>query len=138
MSAELGPSAGAAEPPPNRERRRIVVTGVVQGVGFRPFVYALTRELGLCGSVGNTSAGVVAEVEGPPAAIADFLRRVGTEAPPLAMVESITSEPIPVRGGTEFMIADSAAGIGRTMVSPDVATCAECLADLSDPAGRRY
>ncbi|MBA3277194.1 MAG: carbamoyltransferase HypF [Geodermatophilaceae bacterium] len=122
----------------NRERHRVTVTGVVQGVGFRPFVYALGRELALSGSVGNTSAGVVAEVEGAPAAIAAFLRRVGTDAPPLAVVESVASVPIPVRGGTEFVIEDSAAGRGRTMVSPDVATCAECRIDLNDPASRRH
>ncbi|MGI8721537.1 MAG: carbamoyltransferase HypF, partial [Geodermatophilaceae bacterium] len=139
MGAQAEASAArAADPASDRERRRIVVRGVVQGVGFRPFVYALARELGLCGSVGNTSAGVVAEVEGPPAGIADFVRRVGTDAPPLAVVEAIASAPMPVRGGTEFLIEASAAGLGRTMVSPDVATCAECLTDLTDPAGRRH
>ena len=137
----VGAGTAAAAPArsyPGRERWRIAVTGVVQGVGYRPFVYALARELALCGTVGNTSAGVVAEIEGPPAAIAEFLRRVGTDAPPLAVVESVESASLPVRGGTEFVIEDSAAGGGATMVSPDVATCAECLADLADPAGRRY
>jgi len=123
---------------PGRERRRITVTGVVQGVGFRPFTYALARELGLSGSVGNTSAGVVVQVEGDPTDIATFLRRLASQTPPLAIVESITFDTIPARGGTEFIIEDSVAGIGRTMVSPDVATCAECRSDLTGPAGRRH
>ncbi|WP_202868042.1 acylphosphatase [Kribbella sindirgiensis] len=121
-----------------RVRSRALVTGVVQGVGFRPFVYALARELGLSGQVGNTAAGVVAEVEGPAAAVAAFGERVLTDAPPLAAVASVTLESLPVLGGTEFAISASTAGAGRTLVSPDVATCADCLAEFADPSDRRY
>ncbi|TCC28300.1 carbamoyltransferase HypF [Kribbella speibonae] len=121
-----------------RVRSRALVTGVVQGVGFRPFVYALARELGLSGQVGNTAGGVVAEVEGPAAAVAAFGDRVLTDAPPLAVVASVTLESLPVVGGTEFAISDSTAGAGRTLVSPDVATCADCLAEFADPSDRRY
>lgn len=124
--------------PPDRERCRVEIRGVVQGVGFRPFVYALARELALSGSVGNTPSGVVAEVEGAPCAVADFIRRASADAPPLAVVESVAAQPVPVHGGTEFVIAASTPGLGRTMVSPDVATCAECRSDLADPAGARH
>lgn len=136
--AQRDPATASISISPGRERRRITVTGVVQGVGFRPFTYALARELGLSGSVGNTSAGVVVQVEGDPTDIAIFLRRLASQTPPLAIVESITFDTIPARGGTEFIIEDSVAGIGRTMVSPDVATCAECRSDLTEPAGRRH
>ncbi|HEU4946711.1 MAG TPA: carbamoyltransferase HypF [Kribbella sp.] len=121
-----------------RVRSRVLVAGVVQGVGFRPFVYALARELGLSGQVGNTAAGVVAEVEGPAAAVAAFGRRVRTDAPPLAVVSTVVPESLPPVGGTEFVILDSTAGAGRTLVSPDVATCADCLAEFADPSDRRY
>ncbi|WP_327640315.1 carbamoyltransferase HypF [Kribbella sp. NBC_00482] len=123
---------------PERVRSRALVTGVVQGVGFRPFVYALARELGLSGQVGNSAAGVVAEVEGPAAAVAAFGVRVRTDAPPLAVVATVTLETLPAVGGTEFAILDSTAGPGRTLVSPDVATCADCLAEFADPSDRRY
>ncbi|WP_371407357.1 carbamoyltransferase HypF [Kribbella sp. NBC_00662] len=123
---------------PERVRSRVQVTGVVQGVGFRPFAYALARELGLSGQVGNTTAGVVADVEGPVAAVTAFADRVRTDAPPLAVVSGVSTERLPVVGGTEFIILDSTAGPGRTLVSPDVATCADCLAEFADPSDRRY
>ncbi|TDW15265.1 hydrogenase maturation protein HypF [Kribbella kalugense] len=116
----------------------MLVTGVVQGVGFRPFVYALARELGLSGEVGNTPAGVVAEVEGSDAAVAAFARRVLSDAPPLAVVSTVTEEYVSPVGGTEFVILDSTGGPGRTLVAPDVATCADCLAEFADPSDRRY
>ena len=122
-----------------RERAAVSVNGVVQGVGFRPFVYALARELGLAGSVCNTAAGVGVEVEGRPDALTEFVARLRADAPPLAHVESIERHPIPTRGGTDFVIAvsdDTASG--RTLVSPDIATCAECVAELSDPTDRRF
>ena len=116
----------------------MLVTGVVQGVGFRPFVYSLARELGLSGQVGNTASGVVAEVEGPEAAVTDFAGRIRTDAPPLAVVSTVAVESLPVLGGTEFTILDSTAGAGRTLVSPDVATCADCWSEFTDPSDRRY
>ncbi len=128
----------ASHSAPERARRRVQVSGIVQGVGFRPFVYALARELGLSGSVGNTADGVIIEVEGTPAALAGFAGRLATDAPPLAHVERIDSEDVAVSGGTDFVIASSQSGAGRTLVSPDVATCADCLAELADPADRRY
>jgi hydrogenase maturation protein HypF len=121
-----------------RARHRVVVEGVVQGVGFRPFVYALARELGLSGRVSNTGSGVAVSVEGDPADLASFERRVRADAPPLAVVERVDVRPEPLQGGTEFVIGSSGAGPARTLVSPDVATCVDCVRDLTDPAGRRY
>lgn len=119
-------------------RHRIGIRGIVQGVGFRPFVYALARQLGLSGSVANTTGEVVVEVEGPPAAVEEFARRVRADAPPMAVIEEVAAAPMPPQGGTEFTIAASASGAGRTMVSPDIATCDACVDDLTNPTNRRY
>ncbi|MGW0965953.1 carbamoyltransferase HypF [Streptomyces sp. NPDC002516] len=124
---------------PGRERRHVTVTGVVQGVGFRPFVYTLARELGLTGWVTNNARGVEAEVQGPADAVAEFCARIGTRPPPLAVVESVEHEAVPLEGeSSEFTIRPSSAGPGRTLVSPDTATCDACLSELADPADRRY
>jgi hydrogenase maturation protein HypF len=122
----------------DRTRHRLVVSGVVQGVGFRPFVYALASKLGLSGSVGNNSSGVTIEVEGPAAVLTEFRQRLPTDAPSLARIDAVSVETVPVVGGTGFEIMESRAGAGRTLVSPDIATCEECLAELRDPADRRY
>ncbi|WP_371477143.1 carbamoyltransferase HypF [Kitasatospora sp. NBC_00315] len=122
-----------------RERCRISVRGVVQGVGFRPFVYTLAGELGLHGQVTNTGEGVTAEVEGAPDAVAEFCRRVAADAPPLAEVESVAQERMPPTGGRGFaIVASRAGGPRRTLIPPDTATCADCLAELVDPADRRH
>ena len=123
---------------PSRVRCLLAVTGLVQGVGFRPYVYALARELGLSGSVGNAADGVIVEIEGAASVVAEFHRRLGPEAPVLAHVETVTAEQLPCRGGTEFVIEPSRHGPGRTLVSPDIATCEACRAELADPADRRY
>ena len=127
----------------SRVRRRYDVFGLVQGVGFRPFVYVTASELGLAGSVSNTSSGVVVEVEGDPDAVDSFGRRLADDAPPLAEVQGVHESELPVRGGTAFTIEhstkeNSADGGGRTLASPDVAICDDCLAELSDPTNRRY
>ncbi|MGW1376327.1 carbamoyltransferase HypF [Streptomyces sp. NPDC002446] len=128
----LAPAAAAV-------RRRITVRGVVQGVGFRPFVHALATELGLTGHVANTGEGVVAEVEGGPAALDLFGRRISGDAPPLAVVEAVEGEDIAVVGDAGFRILPSRShGPARTLVAPDAATCDACLAELTDPADRRY
>ncbi|MFB8003065.1 carbamoyltransferase HypF [Nocardia sp. NPDC056000] len=122
-----------------RARRRLLVAGVVQGVGFRPFVYTTAAELALSGSVSNDSAGVIIEVEGAPADLDEFARRVREQPPPLAVVESVRENDIAVRGGTGFHIGDtSRTGGGRTLASPDVAMCADCARELQDPGNRRY
>jgi hydrogenase maturation protein HypF len=120
-------------------RRRFEVRGVVQGVGFRPFVYVTASALSLSGSVANDEAGVIAEVEGASAAVAEFGDRLRTQAPPLAVIESVRSRALPLAGGTGFTIGGSRRdGATRTFVSPDVATCADCRRELADPADRRY
>jgi hydrogenase maturation protein HypF len=122
-----------------RRRMRITVRGVVQGVGFRPFVYTTAAGLGLAGSVRNDSSGAIIEVEGPDDDIGEFLDRLRHQAPPLAIIESVDTQDIPPIGGTGFAIADtSRSGGGRTLASPDVAMCAECAAELRDPANRRF
>ena len=123
----------------DRRRLRVCVRGVVQGVGFRPFVYTAAASLGLSGCVRNDSSGAIIEVEGDASGIDDFLHRLRAGPPPLAIIESVVTEQIPVVGGTAFTIADtSRSGTGRTLVSPDVAMCADCAAELRDPTNRRY
>jgi hydrogenase maturation protein HypF len=120
-------------------RIEVRIRGVVQGVGFRPFVHNLARRLGLAGYVLNSSAGVVAEVEGDPAALDAFLAGVRTEAPPLARIEEILVFQIAPLGERGFLIRESLARDGDfVLVSPDVATCADCYRDFTDPANRRY
>ncbi|WNO76315.1 carbamoyltransferase HypF [Streptomyces sp. AM8-1-1] len=123
----------------SRDRRQVTVRGVVQGVGFRPFVYTLAEELGLTGWVTNNADGVVAEVEGPGRAVADFCTRIAAEPPPLAVVESVEHRAVPPQSGDHgFTIRPSAGGPGRTLVSPDTATCDDCLRELADPGDRRH
>ncbi|MFF4007387.1 carbamoyltransferase HypF [Streptomyces sp. NPDC001717] len=121
------------------QRRRVLVRGVVQGVGFRPYVYTRATGLGLAGHVTNTPEGVVAEVEGAAAAVAAFCERLAADAPPLAVVDAVDHCELPVAGGRGFtIVASRSGGPARTLVSPDVATCADCLAELADPADRRH
>ncbi|MBO0770448.1 MAG: carbamoyltransferase HypF [Actinobacteria bacterium] len=121
-----------------RVRTAIRVEGIVQGVGFRPFVYSLASRLGLGGLVGNDADGVFAEVEGPPAAVKEFLASLAAEAPPLARIDRVTTAAMTPDGGESFVIAASVpGGERRALVSADSATCADCLAELADPADRR-
>src|SRR5579862_9615850 len=120
-------------------RTAIRVEGIVQGVGFRPFVYTLATGLGLTGHVGNDTDGVFVEVEGAPAVVSEFLVLLERDAPPLARIERITTAPLTPSGSASFAIAASgSAGPRRTLVSADTATCADCLRELADPADRRY
>ncbi|MFG2752754.1 carbamoyltransferase HypF [Streptomyces xanthophaeus] len=121
------------------QRRRVTVRGVVQGVGFRPYVYTRAIGLGLAGHVTNTPEGVVAEVEGALAAVSEFCDRLAADAPPLAVVDTVDHCEVPLAGGSGFtIVASRTGGLARTLVSPDVATCADCLAELTDPADRRH
>ena len=118
---------------------RVRVRGTVQGVGYRPFAYALAAELGVAGFVGNDPAGVFAEAEGPVAAVAAFVAGLRDRAPVLAVVEDVTSVPLPPVGRSGFVIVPSAPdGPRLSPVSADAATCADCLVELWDPADRRY
>jgi hydrogenase maturation protein HypF len=120
-------------------RVRIRVEGTVQGVGFRPYVYRLAGDLDLAGWVLNDAHGVLAEVEGEAAAVERFLARLPADAPPLATVDRAVTEDVAPSGGDGFEILPSAdGGEPDAAVSPDVATCADCLAELFDPADRRY
>ena len=120
-------------------RLRVRVSGTVQGVGFRPFVYRLAHDLGLGGWVLNDPLGVLVEVEGAPLAVSDFLERLVEEAPPLASVDGVAPEERSPSGEREFRIlASEAGGEPAAAVSPDSATCGDCLAELLDPGDRRF
>jgi hydrogenase maturation protein HypF len=120
-------------------RTRITVTGVVQGVGFRPFVHRLATELGLTGFVGNDAAAVFIEAQGPADALAELNRRLSADAPPLAFITAILKEPAAPRAEDGFtIVASTRDGGQRTLVPPDVATCDACLRELFDPGSRRY
>jgi hydrogenase maturation protein HypF len=122
-----------------RVRTAIRVEGVVQGVGFRPFVYGLATSLGLYGLVGNDVDGVFAEVEGESEAVARFLVLLQQRTPPLARIERITTAAMAPAGSAEFVIvASQPSGPRRALVSADSATCDDCLRELADPADRRY
>lgn len=120
-------------------RVRLRVDGVVQGVGFRPYVYRLAQDLELSGFVLNDDRGVLVEAEGPARAIDRFVARLPLEAPPLAAVASVAAEQLPVTGGGGFAILPSRhSGGPAALVSPDTAPCSECLAELFDPGARRF
>ena len=115
------------------------VSGTVQGVGFRPYVHRLASASGLAGFVRNDAAGVLVEVEGPAGAVESFLGRLAREAPPLARIEQLAHEDIEPRAERGFVIERSPhGGVVEVPVTPDGATCRECLAELFDPADRRY
>ncbi|NUR58774.1 MAG: carbamoyltransferase HypF [Catenulispora sp.] len=121
---------------------RVRVAGVVQGVGFRPFVYGVASRLRLGGFVNNDGGGVVIEAEGDDAALARLVDAVRTQAPPLARVEDVqvmTLAPTGQPPQTGFSISHSGrTGPRTTLVAPDTATCADCLAEMADPADRRF
>jgi hydrogenase maturation protein HypF len=120
-------------------RARVDVEGTVQGVGFRPFVYRLAHELELTGWVRNTRNGVLIEVEGDSPAIEMFLQRLRADAPTAASVEAMSTSVIPVLDDERFSIDRSAESGQRTLViPPDLATCADCLHELTDPNDRRF
>jgi hydrogenase maturation protein HypF len=115
------------------------VEGVVQGVGFRPYVYRLAREEGLAGYVRNDERGVLLDVEGAAEAVERFVARLPAEAPPLASIESVAWTPLPPRGEHGFRILESARGReADAPVTADAATCPDCLAELFDPGDRRF
>src|SRR5574341_234801 len=117
----------------------IHITGVVQGVGFRPFVYGLATQLGLKGWVRNTSAGVDIEVDGTQDRLAAFVNALRHQAPPLARIDELYQEQHAPRSFTAFQILHSQA-IAEAFqpISPDVAVCSDCLRELFDPGDRRY
>jgi len=119
--------------------KTIHITGVVQGLGFRPFVYQLAHSHGLSGWVCNTSAGVDIEAEGPSAALERFVAELSSEAPPIARLESLSVTDHPPNSYQGFEIRPSRSLEGEyQLVSPDVATCGDCLRELLDRQDRRY
>ena len=120
-------------------RVRARVQGTVQGVGFRPFVYRLAAEEGLGGWVLNDDHGVLLEVEGPAESVERFQMRLRSEPPPLASIDRVTFESLPPAGGEGFAIRTSEhSGTPDALITPDTATCADCLAELADPGDRRH
>ncbi|HEX8927028.1 MAG TPA: carbamoyltransferase HypF, partial [Terriglobales bacterium] len=120
------------------QRLRMVVRGAVQGVGFRPFIYRLATELKLLGWVNNSTQGVFIEVEGPRAALDEFLLRVPREKPAIAFVQSMESSFADPVGYSSFDIRESTSGEKTALVMPDVATCPDCLNEIRDPKNRRF
>jgi hydrogenase maturation protein HypF len=115
------------------------VRGIVQGVGFRPFVYKLARSLALSGYVLNSSAGVTIEVEGTEGVLDEFLHRLRAMAPPLSFIQEVTVADLVPTAESGFSIHESHDELGEfVLISPDVATCEDCWRDFSDPANRRF
>ncbi|HEY9087066.1 MAG TPA: carbamoyltransferase HypF [Anaerolineaceae bacterium] len=119
--------------------RKIWVRGIVQGVGFRPFIYSLAARCQCTGWVRNTSSGVEIEINGTAEMIAAFEREVRQNPPPLAQIDAVESQPAPVNGYTNFVILSSQPREGDFLpVSPDVTICPDCRRELFNPADRRY
>jgi hydrogenase maturation protein HypF len=125
--------------PKQGPRKALLVRGVVQGVGFRPFVYRLALEEALAGFIGNDTDGVTIEVEGPGERVEAFLGRLRTEAPPLARIDSIQVRELAATGEGGFrIVASEVLGRVSTGIPADAATCPDCLRELLDPQDRRY
>ncbi|WP_419659268.1 HypF: hydrogenase maturation protein [Desulfosarcina variabilis str. Montpellier] len=127
----------ATTPPPTAIR--LEINGIVQGVGFRPFIYGLAGRYGLTGEVANTATGVSLRLEGPADQIQSFIDDLPRRKPPLAQIVEISRTQAPLSGFTAFSIVKSQASTTRaTLISPDVMVCEDCLAEMRDPADRRY
>lgn len=122
----------------DRERVRLVITGTVQGVGLRPFVWRLAKSLRLAGFVRNAPCGVEIEIQGSRALLREFRHRLQAELPPAAAIERIESERLPLRSDTDFSAMPSERGRAATTIPPDLAACAQCVREILDPADRRY
>ena len=118
--------------------QHIRVAGIVQGVGFRPFVWRLAQQLGLRGWVRNDAQGVEILAQGSRAGLAELRERLRLDAPPLARVDSVQAQDMVAEPFTAFSIIASQSGQAATAIGPDVAVCADCLGELFDPANRRY
>ncbi|MFN2151339.1 MAG: acylphosphatase, partial [Anaerolineales bacterium] len=124
---------------PISQGAHIHITGIVQGVGFRPFIYNMAMRMGLLGWVRNTAAGVDIEVDGTRETVESFVQSIQSEAPPLARIDSIEVVNGLAQGFSSFEIVHSEAISGAFQpISPDVSICADCLRELYDPQDRRY
>jgi hydrogenase maturation protein HypF len=120
-------------------RKEIQVSGIVQGVGFRPYVYRLALDRNLCGSISNTPTGVTIEIQGPPDLVEDFVSRLPTEAPALAEITHMSVREMACLADRCFEILPSNTGEHATaLISPDVAVCDDCLGELFDARDRRH
>ncbi len=120
-------------------RKRICLTGLVQGIGFRPFVWKLARDFHLAGWVRNDSKGVIIEIQGSQAAIQGFIDSLPSRAPVLARIDSMQITDVSAADGVEFIIVESATDARQsTPVSPDIGTCDDCFKELFDTGDRRY
>ncbi len=119
-------------------RYSLNIKGIVQGVGFRPYLFRLAKSLSLCGYVQNTTQGVYAEIEGENAACEIFIRNLKEHPPVMARIEEITVEKLPLKGDKDFIIAASGYGQKNALISPDIGICDACAAEISDVNNRRY
>jgi hydrogenase maturation protein HypF len=119
-------------------RLHIEIRGAVQGVGFRPFVYRLAKEAGLCGWVANTPAGVSVEAEGPAEVLDTFLAAIEQKKPPLSVIQRMEHRWLPPAWFSSFEIRTSTLGGSEAVILPDIATCPDCLNEIRDPSNRRY
>ncbi len=123
----------------SQQRAQLLIHGVVQGVGFRPYVYQLARQHGLTGFVMNSTAGVVIEIEGAPDVLDAFVLALTAQAPPLVEIRDVARTALPVAGDREFVIRPSDVGpVAFTLIPPDICVCDDCLRDVRDPANRRF
>jgi hydrogenase maturation protein HypF len=122
----------------DRERKRMVVTGTVQGVGLRPFVWRLAKSLRLAGFVRNIPCGLEIEIEGSRANLREFCHRLQSELPPAAVIDQIESISLPLRNDIDFSAMPSERGRAATTIPPDIAACEECVREILDPSNRRY
>lgn len=119
-------------------RKQVRIRGIVQGVGFRPFIYRMARRFQLHGHVRNTGDGVLLEVEGAPRPVEEFLALVAVEHPPLAQIQETLVAELEPTGETGFAVRHSDQRASFTLVSPDLATCVDCRRELADPHDRRF
>ncbi len=121
-----------------RVRKNITIRGAVQGVGFRPFVYRLAGILNISGWVLNSPVGVIIEAEGESASIDEFAARLLTDNPPISIIRDIEIVDVPVKQDCEFTIRESLGGKAEAFILPEIATCADCMAEVNDANNRRY
>lgn len=119
-------------------RYSLTIKGIVQGVGFRPYVFRLAKSLLICGYVQNTAEGVYAEIEGEHTACDDFIAGLKRHPPALAQIKSIQAQELPLRGDSDFVIIESRVGVRNAQISPDIGICDACAADIADKNNRRY
>ncbi len=122
----------------SKQRIKLIIKGIVQGVGFRPFIYQLASANFLAGFVSNNGSGVVVEIEGDSEKIELFLADLVSKTPPLARIDTFTKEQIKLQNATSFQIVESNSNEISTLLSPDISLCDECLAEMQDKNNRRY